>query len=314
MPEFSVIIPLYNKEQYIARAIDSVLGQTIHDFELIIIDDGSTDRSAAVVKQYADPRIRIIQQDNSGVSAARNRGAQEARHEYIAFLDADDIWDYRFLETISSLITDYQSAGAFITSFSIVGPDNKKHFPRIATFNNTECGILHNFIKTLVYSRDFVFSSSLCLKKSVFKEIGGFPIDVAIGEDYDFLIRLGIQYPIAFSSKTCATVYRNATQRSTVYNLPEKCELAFEPFLIKSLKDHTVDPKDIPYAYELIAKHYYLRSMQYLFSTRKKEAWLCLKKARPKTFKYRLRKLLGWLLFYMPDSVIGYLGKLWGRI
>ncbi len=92
MPLISVVIPLYNKEPYIKRAIDSILAQKIQDYEIIVIDDGSTDKSAEVVKSFPDPRIRLIQQENAGVSAARNRGIEEAKAELIAFLDADDEW------------------------------------------------------------------------------------------------------------------------------------------------------------------------------------------------------------------------------
>ena len=92
----SVVIPLYNKEKYIKRAIESVLNQTFQKFEIIVVNDGSTDKSAEIVQNIKDPRIRLINQKNAGVSAARNRGIQEAKYEYIAFLDADDFWEKIF--------------------------------------------------------------------------------------------------------------------------------------------------------------------------------------------------------------------------
>ena len=97
---FSVVIPLYNKEKYISRAIKSVIEQTYKIFELIIIDDGSIDNSVNIVKKHKDSRIRLIEQENSGVSATRNKGIKNAKYNYIAFLDADDEWKPNFLDTI----------------------------------------------------------------------------------------------------------------------------------------------------------------------------------------------------------------------
>jgi len=98
MPKITVIIPLYNKEKYIARALESVLAQTYRDFELLVIDDGSLDRSAEIVRGCGDLRLRIISQANAGPGAARNRGIKESKAGLLAFLDADDEWMPEFLE------------------------------------------------------------------------------------------------------------------------------------------------------------------------------------------------------------------------
>lgn len=98
MPKISVIIPLYNKAQHIARTLDSVFAQSFVDFEVIVVDDGSTDNGADIVRDYHDRRFRLIQQKNAGPGAARNRGIREARADYITFLDADDEWLPGFLE------------------------------------------------------------------------------------------------------------------------------------------------------------------------------------------------------------------------
>ena len=94
----SVIIPLYNKARYIKRAVQSVLNQTFENFELIIVDDGSTDESLEIVRGITDDRLRVIQQANAGPGAARNRGMDESSGEFLAFLDADDEWTPHFLE------------------------------------------------------------------------------------------------------------------------------------------------------------------------------------------------------------------------
>jgi len=98
MANISVIIPLFNKKEYIVRALDSIFAQSYKDFEIIVIDDGSTDGSTALVQQYRDPRLRMVRQKNQGPGSARNRGIVESTSPYIAFLDADDEWLPDFLE------------------------------------------------------------------------------------------------------------------------------------------------------------------------------------------------------------------------
>src|SRR5437899_2196138 len=104
MPKVSVVVPCYNAQQYLARTLESVRSQTLHDWECIVVDDGSTDRSAAVVDAYVedDARVRLLRQPNAGVSRARNAGyaASRPESEYLLFLDADDVLEARMLETL----------------------------------------------------------------------------------------------------------------------------------------------------------------------------------------------------------------------
>ena len=104
---FSVIIPLYNKEKYIQNTLQSVLNQTFENFEVIIVDDGSTDDGPEKVGLISDCRIRFIRKENGGVSSARNRGIAEARGEYIAFLDADDEWRPHALKTFYDFLSTH---------------------------------------------------------------------------------------------------------------------------------------------------------------------------------------------------------------
>lgn len=123
---FSVVIPLYNKENQIKKTLESVLNQTFKDFEVVIVNDGSKDRSVEVVESFKDDRIRIITQENAGVSAARNRGIQEANNEWIAFLDADDLWKVDKLEIFAEVITKYPDVPWVLSGYvSIKG--NKKY-------------------------------------------------------------------------------------------------------------------------------------------------------------------------------------------
>jgi cellulose synthase/poly-beta-1,6-N-acetylglucosamine synthase-like glycosyltransferase len=112
----SVVIPLYNKARHIARAVQSVRGQTWQDFEIIVVDDGSTDGSGDVVRQIADARFRLITQLNGGECAARNRGIAEAACDVVAFLDADDEWLPAFLETVVALRQRFPDCGMYATA------------------------------------------------------------------------------------------------------------------------------------------------------------------------------------------------------
>lgn len=131
MPEVSVVIPLYNKAPYIARALASVITQTCQGFEVIVIDDGSTDGGAEIVRRLDDTRIRVIRQENRGVSAARNRGIESARTDFIAFLDADDEWMPTHLEALLRLRDRSPHAGAYGTAYLIKRADLAIQVPSI---------------------------------------------------------------------------------------------------------------------------------------------------------------------------------------
>lgn len=120
----SVIIPLFNKAPYVSRALASVTKQTFKDFELIVVDDGSTDEGPRIVEACDDSRIRLVSQENSGPGAARNRGLAEARGELIAFLDADDEWFPDYLKESVRLLDEYGPSVAAITSGYIEHPAN----------------------------------------------------------------------------------------------------------------------------------------------------------------------------------------------
>lgn len=199
---FSVIIPLYNKENYIKKALDSVLCQSFQDFELIVVDDGSTDNSLSIVKQYTDKRIVILNQSNSGVSLARNNGVQLAKFDFITFLDGDDWWHSDFLMEMAEIIEDFPEAGIYGSKYFWVKNGKQK-----ASLNHQP----PNFKGYIDYIEAYTFawwmpltSISVVIKKSVFYEMNGFKSYLKFGEDFDLWIRVALSHKVAYTNKPLA--------------------------------------------------------------------------------------------------------------
>ena len=190
MPFFSVVIPLYNKAPYIGRSLESVLGQSFNDFELIVIDDGSTDEGATIVALYRDPRIRLIYQENSGECAARNRGIMEAKAEWLAFLDADDEYLPNFLEKMHDAITKHPDIGFAFSNILYTGPSGitiKMIKSKYSYFQ-----VIDNYCDFLCdHSLGGATSSSIAVRKAVLQHAGCFPVGILRGGDIDTWIRLG---------------------------------------------------------------------------------------------------------------------------
>lgn len=200
---FSVIIPLYNKAPYIAKAIESVLGQTYRDFEVIVIDDGSTDQSLEVAKTFENKSITIISQPNSGVSTARNNGVKLAKHPYICFLDADDWWHPTFLEEMKRLITDFPDAGIYGSGYYIVKNGQERIAP-IGVPQGFERGIIDYcevYAKTLCMP---LTSISVVIPKHIFDEERGFKSQLKFGEDFDLWIRIILKHKAILVNKPLA--------------------------------------------------------------------------------------------------------------
>lgn len=210
----SVIIPLYNKAPYIRRAIDSVLRQNTLPAEILVIDDGSTDTSAQVVKDISDSRLRLIQQPNAGECAARNRGIIEARYELVAFLDADDEWKPDFLTHIQRLIVDFPGCGIFATAFDVLQPSGELYSPKLTGIPPEPwSGILLRYFKITQSVMPF-FPSSVAASRQFCLEVGGFPEGVKRGGDILMWVRMGIRYSIAYSTSRQAIYHTDAINRA----------------------------------------------------------------------------------------------------
>lgn len=200
----TVIIPLYNKEASIATALRGVLAQSYQDFEVVVVDDGSTDGGAAVVETFTDPRIRLIRQANGGVSAARNRGIAEARGEHVAFLDADDEWMPQFLEEIAALIAEYPECRARATNY-IFNSNGVKSPTILRKMPFTEGrGVMTNYFEVASCSHPPMWTSAVCIDRDLLQEIGGFPVGIKSGEDLLTWARIAVRTNWAYSLKPLA--------------------------------------------------------------------------------------------------------------
>jgi len=200
MPAVSVVIPLYNKGPYIARALNSVLAQTFQDFEVIVVDDGSTDNGAEVVRRFDDPRIRLIQQENRGVSAARNRGVEAACAELIAFLDADDEWLPEHLKTIRRLREEYPEAGLYATAYFICTTPGRLEKTKLGAIPASPWeGKIPSYFLAAALSNMPISTSSVGIPKDIFRGIGGFHVGLNMHEDSELWGKIALKYPIAFS-------------------------------------------------------------------------------------------------------------------
>jgi len=235
-PFFSVVIPLYNKQSHVKETIETVFNQTFQDYEIVVVNDGSTDESAKVVESLQDNRIRLIHQENAGVSGARNHGIKEAKADYIAFLDADDLWLPKFLQTIYDMIIDFPNAGMYATKFEQV--DNAgNHTPRIvrALPSDKYVGIIPKFFKSAVLGDYPTHTSAVCIPKKIFFDNNiWFPIGEKFAEDQHVWSRVAMQFDIAYNTNICALYMieaeNNTTGKSSKVKEPHKSILSLKEF------------------------------------------------------------------------------------
>ena len=209
---FSVIIPAYNAAQYIKHSINSILNQTFSDFEILIVDDGSTDNTKEIIQTIEDKRVQYIHQRNGGVSSARNTGIRNANGEYICFLDSDDLWKPDHLEVISNLINKYPKASVFLTGYEIL-LHNGDSISKVCPSVESDLQIDNMFEHMFKYGY-FINTNSISCKKSAFDTVGLFEIGVKNGEDDDMWYRLFAYYSVAVSSMVTTTYIRENSRAS----------------------------------------------------------------------------------------------------
>lgn len=234
-PQISIIIPLYNKDFAIFNTLQSVLLQTYSNFEVIIVNDGSTDNSLLEIKKISDSRISVYNQDNKGVSSARNLGIEKASGNFISFLDADDYWHPNHLDELVKLIKLKKHLFAF-TSFLEVERKNNIYKGNYS-LKSEELYAEVDFFEAS-YKKTILSISNSIFRKEIFKEIGNFNCNFDNAEDTEFFIRVGFKYKIGLVNKY-TVIYRyfeNSLSNSS-FSMKRRCN--FSQFI----EDETENPK-----------------------------------------------------------------------
>ena len=260
----SVVIPLYNKEKYIERAIKSVINQSFNDWELIIIDDGSTDNSNAIAKEYESTKIRTVSLPNSGAASARNKGMLLSKYEYIAFLDADDEWDSRFLSSFYKILVTNKHCKFFSSSYYIVEKDLKVRKPK---FNfNSKSEIININLEYFKYSlyEPMVTASSVIIHNSVIDKVGYFSFGRTRSEDRDYWIRIILYgFTLTFLNNELAYYHREAEGRvcDTINIKPAQDLINFTDQYLEILTSSKTEV--IYYIKRYLSKYAIARSIEY---------------------------------------------------
>lgn len=196
--KISVVVPLYNKRKSVLETMKSALNQKIDNYEIIVVDDGSTDHSAELVETIKDERLKLYRKENSGVSDTRNFGIAKAQGDYIAFLDADDRWDEQYLKRLHMMIESAPECGMFVQNYKTVRFDDlplttdSHQAGRMEVYKNWE----------EVFSEMPLVTPAIAVNKKKFIDSGSFDTSLSIGEDLEAWLRMSLKYPVCYLNET----------------------------------------------------------------------------------------------------------------
>lgn len=223
-PQISIVIPVYNKDKCIKDTLKSVFNQTFTAYEVIIINDGSTDASEVEILKFQSEKIKYFKTENRGVSQARNLGIDKATGTYIAFLDADDIWFPNHLQNLIALVTNYPNCGIYATNYEFYFNEDKIIKPKFKDIpsENWQGIVVDYFISSLEYH--LVWTSAVLIPKTIFATVGNFDekITLGAGEDTDLWMRIALRYKIAFTTIASAQYIMESSSKISSINTKKR--------------------------------------------------------------------------------------------
>ena len=284
MPKVSVIIPTYNRADTVIKTIESVLCQSFGDFELIVVDDGSTDDTASVVVGLNDARIRYVYQENSGVSSARNLGLAKAAGEFVCFLDSDDLWPDNFLEVMMGELNQNPDYGAAYCLRTVVFPDGKK----IESYQEEHCKSGH--VTAELFKKSFIQTSTICFKREFLDGIF-FEPSLTNAEDADVWLQVSTRTKFLFIP-SLQIIYKEKSDEPSSFSANNCNRIrVLERFYFKMNGDKYISAKiaanKLSHAYRRVAKKAY--------SDKCRTAALCLYKKAIRYYPFDIRLYSGFL-------------------
>jgi len=247
---FSIVIPLYNKADQIERCLCSVLNQSYDNYEIIIINDGSTDNSLNIVSKFKSKKIKLISQKNKGVSIARNYGVLNSKNKYICFLDADDSYESDFLSEVNILINKFPNFGMYATNNYFISSKGGRKI----NYNNEELLYfeIENLFKMYNDMDRMPFSNSnICVNKTIFNQLNGYAENVKLTEDSDLFLKFYLTSKIAYLNKPLSNYYYETA--GNTLGVIENGDSYVSKQIQSKLNNKQISSKDIIEAHRFIA-------------------------------------------------------------
>lgn len=277
-PLISVIIPTYNRLELLRETVQSVRNQTFHDFELIVVNDGSSDGTAQWLE--SQEWLRHVNQKNSGIATSRNRGAAMAKGQWLAFLDHDDIWAPDKLEIQADFVRQNPGVG-------LVAARHVRLGTRHSTSRRREW--IKGDLLVKAYSESFIHTSSVMIRRDVFDKIGGFPTHYRFADEFDVWLKIAAAYPIAYADDTLVFIrfYESNTSHNRIGVRTDTYDILMRNYdatriprniFLKTMSDH-----DISFGRAYLGAGDYQEALRWFRESVKRTPW------RPRSWRYYLK-------------------------